>query len=203
MFTGLIEGTGVVTALSPLPGGGARLRVAWSETLGIGDSVAVNGACVTAVEVGAAGFAAELSPVTLAVTTLNPDDLRVGDRVNLERPLKVGDRLGGHWVTGHVDEASTVLSRERLADGMVSLVVALPPGGRGLVVDRGSVAVDGVSLTVVAVHSDRFELAIIPHTLAVTALGDREPSARVNLEYDILGKYARISASGYRGEDSR
>jgi len=177
MFTGLIEELG---SLESRQGGRFRFlapTVATDAT--VGDSIAVNGACLTVVELGEGWWAADVVDETLSRTSLG--DLRPGDTVNLERPLRLSDRLGGHLVQGHVDAVGEVeLGPPRLA--------VLVPDTRYLV-EKGSVAVDGVSLTVAAVDADRFSVAVIPHTSAVTTLGRLRPGDRVNLEFDILAKY--------------
>lgn len=194
MFTGLVEATGIVTGWEATPNG-ARLRIATplAAELAIGDSIAVNGCCLTVVERARdlASFEADVTAVTLSVTNLNAPDLQLGNRVNLERPLRLGDRLGGHLVTGHVDGVATVLAREPLGDGDTEqITIALPPAGRPLVVPKGSIAVDGVSLTVVDVSTEAFTIVLIPHTKLVTTLAHRAVLSHVNLEYDMLGKYA-------------
>lgn len=173
--------------------GGVRLALGHSADLGrrleIGASLAVNGVCLTITELDGdppLGCVVELSPETLSRTTLG--SLRRGDPVNLETALRMGDALGGHWVQGHVDGVTTVVDRRDLADHRV-LAFAIPAGQEPLFVEKGSVALDGVSLTVSALASDRFEVALIPHTLEVTTLSRLRPGDRVNLEVDILAKY--------------
>ncbi len=173
--------------------GGIRLAIGHSAELGqrleIGASLAVAGVCLTVTELDGdppLGSVVELSPETLARTTLGT--LGRGDRVNLETALRMGDALGGHWVQGHVDGVTTVVDRRDLADHRV-LAFAIPPGQEPLLVEKGSVTLDGVSLTVSALGPDRFEVALIPHTLEVTTLSRLQPGDRVNLEVDILAKY--------------
>lgn len=194
MFTGLVQESGRLTD-DPMPSGqgGVRLAIGHSADLGrrleIGASLAVNGVCLTITELDGdppLGSVVELSPETLARTTLGA--LRRGNRVNLESALRVGDALGGHWVQGHVDGVTQVVDRRDLADHRV-LAFAIPPGQESFVVEKGSVALDGVSLTVSALGPDRFEVALIPHTLDVTTLSHLKPGDRVNLEVDILAKY--------------
>jgi riboflavin synthase len=198
MFTGLVERQGVVESLDHRPAGdGARLRVAtgWpAGALTLGDSVAVNGCCVTVAELGDGWFAADAVAETLRRTALGR--LEPGDRVNLERPLAAGDRLGGHLVQGHVDGLGRVLARTAVGDG-AELRVGLGPELARYVVEKGSVAVDGVSLTVAAVGADWFTVALIPHTLAVTTLGARAPGDEVQLEVDVLAKYVERLAVPY------
>lgn len=198
MFTGIIEGTGTVERLVPA-GTGRRLWVRLPEALGEGlepgQSLAVNGVCLTVVETGNGIAVFDLAAETLRVTTLG--DLVAGEPVNLERPLRVGDRLGGHLVQGHVDGVGRVVALEPEAGGR-RLTIAVPAPLRPYLVPRGSVAVDGVSLTVAALETDGFSVVLIPHTLAVTALGRRGVGARVNLEVDVIGKYvhALLAARG-------
>ncbi len=193
MFTGIVLERGrLSTDPEPAAGGrgGMRLRVAVSPQLGhgltIGSSLAVAGVCLTIVEHGGEEVVVELSPETLARTTLG--DLRRGAEVNLEPALRVGEALGGHWVQGHVDGVAGIVARRETGEHRV-LRVALPGALRPLVVEKGSVAVDGVSLTVAAATADAFEVALIPHTLQVTTLGALAPGDRVNLEMDVLAKY--------------
>ncbi|HEV3451917.1 MAG TPA: riboflavin synthase [Acidimicrobiia bacterium] len=188
MFTGIVEELGRVRGLRR--DGPARLEVEARAVVAdatVGASIAVNGCCLTVVEVDDAGFAVDLAPETLDRSTLG--GLEPGDPVNLERPVRLADRLGGHLVQGHVDGVGTVAGRAAERDGSVRLTVAATPGLLRHVVEKGSVTVDGVSLTVTAVADDRFEVALIPHTLAVTTLGARQPGDGVNLETDLVAKY--------------
>lgn len=188
MFTGIVEGTGVVRAVRTQDGS-ARLVVDAGELLRgtrIGDSIAVNGVCLTVVATTATMFEADLSPETLERTTLG--ELRSGGTVNLERPLALGDRLGGHLVQGHVDGVGRVVGCRKEEEAW-SLEIAAPPHVVRYVVEKGSIAVDGVSLTVAAASGDRFTVCLIPHTFAVTTLGGLGPGAVVNLEADVLAKY--------------
>ncbi len=188
MFTGLVECTGRLESLER-SGGGWRLRVShapWPEPLIVGESVAVQGACLTVVEVRADGFAADLLDETLARTAL--PSLARGARLNLERALRMGDRLGGHIVSGHIDEAGRVVAiAPRGRD--VALTVGCSPRLARLSILKGSIAIDGVSFTITALTPSSLSVGIIPHTLAVTSLGDRREGDRVNLEADILGKH--------------
>ncbi len=188
MFTGLIEALGVVRRLESDGSGGRRLTVAvpFAADLALGESVAVNGACLTVVAGDAEACAFQASPETLRRTNLG--ELAVGDRVNLERSLRMGDRLGGHWVQGHVDGIGRIAERVRQGDWEL-FWFACSADLAAQMVPKGSVAVDGVSLTLVDVTADRFSVALIPHTLAVTTLGFKPPGATVNLETDILAKY--------------
>ncbi len=188
MFTGIVEATGEVDALRPQPGG-ARLAVrapeGWARP-DPGSSLAVNGACLTLVAWEGPCFAADLSTETLVRTTFG--GLRPGDRVNLERPLALGAPLGGHLVTGHVDAVGTVTAHRPEGEGSV-LRVRAPGELAPLLVHKGSIAVDGVSLTVADLAEDEFSVALIPYTLEHTTLGVRRPGDPVNLEADLLGKY--------------
>jgi len=189
MFTGLVETTGAVVALDPTSAGGVRLtaRSPLYRECALGDSVAHNGCCLTVAALDGDTAAFDLLAETLRCTNLG--DLRPGDRVNLERSLLPTTRLGGHFVTGHVDTAGRVRRLEpRGADHL--LEIEAPADFLRLVVPKGCVAVDGVSLTVGEVSPAGFTLWIIPHTLAATNLAARRPGDRVNLESDLLAKYA-------------
>ncbi|WP_208027835.1 riboflavin synthase [Rhabdothermincola sediminis] len=179
MFTGIVEELGTVIARN-----GADLRIRAREVLagaGLGDSIAVNGCCLTVVEIGDGWWRAEVSEETDRRTNLG--ELREGDPVNLERPVRLQDRLGGHLVQGHVDAVGEVV------EPAPDLRVRMPAHLLRYVVEKGSVTVDGVSLTVVQVLDDGFTVAVIPHTAAVTTLGRKGPGARVNLEVDVIAKY--------------
>lgn len=187
MFTGLVEALGSVRE-SRSGGAGRELTVAaqMAGQLVVGESVAVNGACLTVVEQDAQTFRFQISPETQARTNLG--QLQIGERVNLERALRLGDRLGGHLVQGHVDGLGALLERRQEGEWEV-VWFGCPPELATQMVSKGSVAVDGVSLTVVDVGTDRFSVALIPHTLAHTTLGFKAPGTAVNLETDLLAKY--------------
>lgn len=196
MFTGLIEAVGTVQRLS-VSGQAGRLRVdvgALADGLRLGDSVAVDGACLT-VAAPANGPAVEfdVSAETLRVTTLGA--LHPGGRVNLERSLRVGDRLGGHFVLGHVDAVATIAALRR-DPGQITLEVSADPQVVRQLIPKGSVAVDGISLTVAELRADRFAVAVIPHTFANTSLQFKSPGNRVNLELDVIGKYVARQMGG-------
>jgi riboflavin synthase len=197
MFTGIIEATGTVEI------GGPRLVVTTGlavDGLPLGASIAVDGVCLTVVERGPGRFAADLGPETLARTTLAA--LAPGDRVHLERPLRMGDALGGHLVSGHVDGIGTIVER-RPQGGALELVIAAPPEVVPTLVPKGSVAVDGASLTVNTVTAERFSVTLIPHTLAVTKLGDKPVGAPVNLEGDLIAKHvARLVESALAAREA-
>ena len=187
MFTGLIEDVGTVTAVDRVPKG-ARLSVR-TRLAGLprGASIAVDGACLTAVDFSGDRFTADVSAETLEKTTLG--DRRAGDRVNLERPMALGDRLDGHLVLGHVDGVGEIVRRETVGEGLL-VELKLPAGLAPLVVSKGSIALDGISLTVNAlVDPDRISLFLIPETVRATTWGIKEVGAKVNVEADILGKH--------------
>ena len=187
MFTGIVEERGSVLSRN-----GPRLRIgagAVLEGASIGDSTAVNGCCLTVVALGDGFFEADVSDETVARTTLG--SLAPGDPVNLERPVRLEDRLGGHLVQGHVDAVGTVVQPAP------DLRVGLPPGLGRYVVEKGSITVDGVSLTVVDVDDDSFTVAVIPHTADVTTLGPARPGTPVNLEVDVMAKYAEKLLAGH------
>jgi riboflavin synthase len=189
MFTGLVEAVGAVLRVDRV-GPGARLHVEarWPdhEPPQRGDSVAVNGACLTAVEPQDGGFVADLSPETLQHTTLG--ELRIGDHVNLERALRLGDRVGGHLVQGHVDAVVRLVANRQEA-AFARWRVDLPRELASEVASKGSVTLHGVSLTVAAVSDDWFEVALIPETLKATTLHRSAVGARLHLETDVLAKY--------------
>jgi len=189
MFTGLVSDVGVVERILPRQGG-ARLTLRPSrlavEELASGESVACSGVCLTVVERGGGLVSFDAVPETLARTIIG--SWRPGSRVNLERALALGDRLGGHLVQGHVDAVGEVLSRAAEGQG-ARLAVSLPAAIAALVAEKGSIAVDGVSLTVAAAGRDRFEVALIPETLARTTLGEARAGTPVNLEADVVARH--------------
>jgi riboflavin synthase len=189
MFTGIIEEVGLVRA-NDQHADGARLQVACTTVLAdatIGASIAVNGCCLTVVDLADGTWTADVQPESVERTTLGR--LAPGDPVNLERPVRLADRLGGHLVQGHVDAVGTVTARVTEADGSTRLTIRVPDHLGRYIVEKGSVTVDGVSLTVTDITDDQFGIALIPHTLAVTTLGIREPGHTVNLEADVVAKY--------------
>lgn len=197
MFTGIIEETGSVLEMRRSVAG-ARLVVAASEVLtdlALGGSVSVNGCCLTAVSRDSGGFAADLSPETLAKTNLG--DLEPGSTVNLERPLLPTGRLSGHFVLGHVDGTGRVEELDPVGDGNWWLRVRVPDALAPLLVYKGSVAVDGVSLTVASLQESVMGIAIIPHTYEATSLKSTKPGDAVNIECDVLAKHVqRLLALG-------
>jgi riboflavin synthase len=201
MFTGIVEARGTVESLEA---NGAVYRAVFAARdlpvgeLPLGASIAVDGVCLTVTGRGPGWFAADLGPETLARTTLAA--LVPGGRVHLERPLKLGDALGGHLVSGHVDGVGQLVGR-REQGGALELEIAAPAALASTLVVKGSITVDGVSLTLNAVNGDRFSVTLIPHTLAVTGLGDKAVGASVNLEGDLIAKHiermvaARLAAA--------
>lgn len=203
MFTGLVEATGTLlsrNARSGLGEGapGKRLAIGAAfegEPLALGESVAVDGVCLTVDAIEPGGFEVDCSGETLARTTLGA--IAVGSRVHLERAMRPSDRLGGHIVTGHVDGVGWLAERRREGEGGESwwLSFAMPAELARFVAEKGSIAVDGVSLTVNGVSKDRFDVTIIPHTAKKTKLGSLAPGAPVNLEVDLVARYvARLNA---------
>jgi riboflavin synthase len=184
MFTGIIEELGTVAALDN------RLMVRCSTVLEDaqeGSSISVNGVCLTAVDLTAGSFSADLAPETLARTNLG--DLRPGSVVNLERPVTPATRLSGHIVQGHVDGTGELIALDELRDGNWWLRVRIPEGLDRYLVHKGSIAIDGISLTIAALDGDVLGVTIIPHTYANTTLGSRRVGERVNLEVDVLAKH--------------
>lgn len=195
MFTGLVQSLAEVAALVP-EGPGVRLMVRDPEiaaTAKAGDSIAVNGCCLTAVVIDGDRIAFQAGEETLSRTNLG--ELKPGSRVNLETSLRVGDPLGGHYVTGHIDVVGMVHERRDDADWS-TIWFRVPSPFMRQVAGKGSVAVDGVSLTVVDVEADRFNVALIPHTLSNTTLGSRKVGDRVNVETDVLAKYVERQLGG-------
>jgi riboflavin synthase len=189
VFTGIIEELGHVRAIHRREGG-ARLEIAAAMVLTdarVGDSIAVNGCCLTAVECGDGWWAADAVIETLDRTALGA--LELDEPVNLERPLRLSDHVGGHLVQGHVDAVGHVGARTPLADGSTRFTFSAPSDVLRYVVEKGSIAIDGISLTVAAIGDEDFEVAVIPHTLAVTTLGHKDRGAAVNLEADLIAKY--------------
>ncbi len=189
MFTGIVEEMGVLEHRTD-----ARLRFGAEVVLGdaqIGDSIAVNGCCLTIAALGPGWWEADLSAETLSRTSLG--DLQPGDGLNLERAMRLSDRVGGHLVQGHVDAVGTILAP------VPDLEVRIPTGLMRYLVEKGSITVDGVSLTVVDLRDDVFTAAIIPHTAAVTTLGIRRPGDTVNIEVDLMAKQVERLIGPYRG----
>ncbi|MBW1603597.1 riboflavin synthase [Streptomyces sp. JJ66] len=196
MFTGIVEELGEVTAIEPL-GDSSRLTLRGplvTKDAARGDSIAVNGVCLTVVTVGAGEFTADVMAETLRRSSLGA--LRAGSRVNLERPMALGGRLGGHLVQGHVDGTGTVAQRTP-GEHWELVRITLPGELARYVVEKGSITVDGVSLTVVETGADWFTVSLIPTTLDLTTLGTKQPGDPVNLEADVLAKYVeRLLTTG-------
>lgn len=195
MFTGIVEELGSVKALRR-DAGGARLTISASTVLGdtaLGDSISVNGVCLTVVEKGAAEFSADVAQETLKVSNLG--DLRIGQQVNLERALQLSARIGGHLVTGHVDAVGRI--REKRQEGNAwRISIEAPEIALRYVIKKGSIAVDGISLTVAETEKTGFSVAMIPHTAKLTTLGFKAAGDSVNLETDVIGKYVEKLLSG-------
>ncbi len=190
MFSGIIEALGHVASFE-LRGGDGVLTVEGgidAAELVLGESIATNGVCLTVREITTSGFIADLSTETLTRSTLA--GLVAGARLNLERSLRVGDRISGHFVFGHVDTVGRIVSLEPEGEGQ-RLTISHPADFGRYVADKGSVAIDGISLTVCDPSHDQFSIAVIPHTLEATTLGDRRTGDSVNLEADMLARYAR------------
>ena len=191
MFTGLVEAIGEITEVKPTAGGfRLRLSTGLAPELTTGDSLAVNGVCLTVVSADSFGVHADVSPETARVTTLGT--LKRGSVVNLERPLRADARLGGHFVQGHVDATGTIAELREDGDSFW-LTVKFPPALAPFLVRKGSIAVDGISLTIAGVDDRRFDVQIIPHTWTHTNLHTLKADEPVNLECDILGKYVARS----------
>ncbi len=204
MFTGIISDVGEIIEMTP-NGERSRLRIASAyaaKSIPVGASIANSGACLTVVEVEPRGLgsaiAYDVGAETLAVTTLGR--WRAGGRVNLERPLRVGDELGGHMVSGHVDGIAEILAR-RDFDGMAHFRFRAPKDLAKFIAVKGSVALDGTSLTMNAVEGDAFEVLLIPHTLKVTTWGERKAGDKVNIEVDQMARYAARLMEAGRGEE--
>lgn len=202
MFTGLVEEVGTVTRIEEVSHG-SRLRIATTAVgagLAPGASVAVDGVCLTAVSIDGAEFDTEVSPETLARTNMR--EYEPGTRVNLERPLAADARLGGHFVQGHVDGVTRLRLIEEEGD-FVRISLEIPGGLQRYLVEKGSVAINGVSLTVASVDDDCFDVQLVPHTLQHTNLTWEERPATMNVEVDILGKYvARMLEGHLRAADA-
>ena len=193
MFTGIVEELGTVAT------GGTRLEVRCAlvrSDLSIGASIAVNGVCLTAVTLTETGFIADLAPETLSRSNLG--DLVTGSRVNLERPVTPATRLSGHIVQGHVDATGEVLAMDSLGDGNWWLKVRVPESLDRYLVEKGSVTLDGISLTIAAINGDVIGVTIIPHTFAHTTIGQARVGARLNIEVDVLAKHVEKLLAGGR-----
>jgi riboflavin synthase len=196
MFTGIIEEMGTVKALRR-EAGAARLTLTASKVLDgtvLGDSICVNGVCLTVVDLGTNEFSADVAVETLKVTNLG--DLRTGSRVNLERALQLSARIGGHLVSGHVDAVGRVREKREEGNGW-RIFIDAPGTALRYVIKKGSIAIDGISLTVADVDARGFSIAMIPHTAKLTTLGYKSAGDSVNLESDIIGKYVERLLPGH------
>ncbi|MBF0201730.1 MAG: riboflavin synthase, partial [Desulfamplus sp.] len=190
MFTGIIEGSGIVRTILPR-GQGKRLTIETDMDISstrIGDSIAVNGACLTAVTLTGNSFSVDMAPETVVMTTFNA--LRPGARVNLERALRLSDRLDGHLVSGHIDGTGTITAKTTKSNAVI-VSIAVSPDLAAEIITKGSIAVDGISLTVNRCSNVDFEVSIIPHTAKITTIGIKSVGDDVNIETDMLGKYVR------------
>jgi len=188
MFTGIIEGLGTIAAIQPR-GQGSQLAIVSDFDLSgtrIGDSIAVNGACLTAVTLKKRHFTVDVSPETLARSILGK--LKIGERVNLERALRLSDRLDGHLVSGHIDGTGIMKNRQHLANAII-ITYQVPESLSRYMIEKGSVAVDGTSLTINRCDNNSFDVSIIPHTAGLTTIGQKNVGDAVNIETDIIGKY--------------
>jgi riboflavin synthase len=199
MFTGIIEGLGTVVGVTPGQQGQALTIAADFDLTGtkLGDSIAVDGACLTAVKLAGRTFTVDVSPESLRRTTLG--GLKSGGRVNLERALRLGDRLDGHLVSGHVDGIGRVVERRREGNAIV-IRIGVPAELADYMIEKGSVAVAGTSLTINRCDAASFEVSIIPHTAHLTTIGTCRVGRRVNIETDMIGKYVRKFVRGGRGD---
>ncbi|MFC1515451.1 riboflavin synthase [Thermodesulfobacteriota bacterium] len=195
MFTGIIEGLGTVKSFLPA-GQGRRLTVGADFVLDstkIGDSIAVNGACLTIVAINGKRFEADLSPETISKTTFG--NAKTGDRVNLERALRFSDRLDGHLVSGHIDGLGTIKDRT-VFENWIVITFEVPENLSRYMIEKGSVAVDGISLTINSCDQNSFKVSIIPHTAKLTTLGFKRVGGLVNIETDMIGKYVERFTTG-------
>lgn len=198
MFTGIVEERGEIESITTTPDG-IRVRVLAHEVAAdasIGDSIAVNGVCLTVVEFGPAHFVADAMPETLSRSNLGK--LSKGDGVNLERPMALNARLDGHIVQGHVDGIGTVVANGRRDGEGHHLVVSLPPELRRYTIEKGSITLDGASLTIAELTANGVDVALIPLTLELTSLGERRPGDVLNVEVDMVAKYVERMLEAYR-----
>ena len=200
MFTGIIEGLGAVSAVRPA-GQGKRLTVEADFDLNqtkIGDSLCVSGACLTAVKIDGRHFEVDISPETLQMTTFG--QAKVGQRVNIERALRLSDRIDGHLVSGHIDGVGKIRQRETLGNAII-VTIEVPESLTRYMISKGSVAVDGISLTINACDADSFSVSVIPHTAKLTTIGFKNKGDPVNIETDMLGKYVERFMNARPGRD--
>ena len=200
MFTGIIEGLGAVSALRPT-GQGRRMTVEADFDLNqtkIGDSLCVSGACLKAVKIDGRHFEVDISPETLQVTTFG--QAKIGQRVNIERALKLSDRIDGHLVSGHIDGVGRIRQRETVGNAII-VTIEVPEALTRYMINKGSVAVDGISLTINACDAGSFSVSIIPHTAKLTTIGFKNKGDPVNIETDMLGKYVEKFMHAGQGQD--
>jgi riboflavin synthase len=200
MFTGIIEGLGTISAIRPR-GQGKRLIIEADyrlEQTKIGDSISVNGACLTVVVINGKRFEVDLSPETLQISTFGK--ARPGDRVNLERAMRLSDRIDGHLISGHIDGIGVITQREKLGNAIM-ITIGVPESLSHYMIPKGSVAVDGISLTLNSCELKSFTVSIIPYTAKLTTIGLKQKGQRVNIETDMIGKYVErfTSAESLRG----
>ena len=202
MFTGLVEELGKIKSITKGTKS-ARLTIEGQVVLQdvkLGDSIAVNGTCLTVVEYTQRSFTADVMPETVRSTVLA--ELKPGDVVNLERTLRLGDRLGGHIVSGHVDGVGVIRSKER-SDNAIVVTIEAPPEVMRYNIAKGSIAIDGTSLTIVDYGTDWFSVSLIPHTASLTTVGLKETGSKVNLEADVLGKYVAKLLGLQNGDEKK
>lgn len=188
MFTGIIEGLGKISGIRSM-GAGSRLAIAADFSLTdskIGDSIAVNGACLTAVTISGSRFEVDVSPETLEKTTLK--NIKIGERVNIERALRLSDRLDGHLVSGHIDGTGRIIHKTRQGNAII-VGFSIAESLARYMISKGSVAIDGISLTINRCDARSFEISIIPHTADITTIGIKNAGDAVNIETDMIGKY--------------
>jgi riboflavin synthase len=203
MFTGIIEGLGTVSGIQSV-GQGKRLSIASDISLDqskTGDSISVSGACLTAVAINGNRFEADVSPETVARTTFG--QIKVGDRLNLERAMRLSDRIDGHLVTGHID-GTGVIRQTKMTDNALIVTIDIPESLLRYMIKKGSVAIDGISLTINTCHPESIELTVIPHTARVTTIGLKKRGDLVNIETDMIGKYVeRFITTGSDSEGQK
>jgi riboflavin synthase len=195
MFTGIIEGLGTIDAMRPA-GQGKRLTIEADYALDqakIGDSIAVNGACLTVVKIDGKKFEVDLSPETLSVSTF--DQAKRGDRLNLERAMRLSDRIDGHLVSGHIDGIGVIKQQKKLGNA-IRIAIAVPEALAQYMIHKGSVAIDGVSLTINSCEPKSVTVSIIPHTAEITTIGLKQNGEPVNIETDMIGKYVERFTRG-------
>ena len=198
MFTGIIEGLGTIAGIRS-SGQGTRLTVEADFSLDqtkVGDSISVSGACLTAVKIDGKRFEVDVSPETLQITTFG--QAKVGERLNIERALRLSDRIDGHLVSGHIDGTGIVKERETLSNAII-ITIGVDASLTQYMIAKGSVAVDGISLTINTRESDSFSVSVIPHTARLTTIGFKNKGDRVNIETDMIGKYVERFISGLTG----